>query len=118
MGMDIYAGLAAQLRLRRLRAGLTLEELAEAAGISVSFLAYLEANKKRPSLDTLARLAGALKVPVSGFFRENGGSGTVPEELKALDRLMKLLRGLSREDAGTVLAVVAALVKKLSRGRP
>ena len=117
MEMDIYASVAAQLRLRRLRAGLTLEELAEAAGISVSFLAYLEANKKRPSLDTLARLAGALKIPVSVFFREGGGRGMPPEELKALDRLMKLLRGLSREDAGTVLAVVAAMVKKLPRDR-
>ncbi len=50
MGIDIYATIARQLRFKRLQAGLTLEALADAAGISTSFLAYLETNKKRKLL--------------------------------------------------------------------
>ena len=68
MRMDIYAVVAGQLRLRRLQAGLTLEALADTAGISTSFLAYLETNKKKPSLATVAKLAAALKIPISELF--------------------------------------------------
>lgn len=70
MSKDIYATLAGQLRLRRLQAGLTLEALADSAGISTSFLAYLETNKKKPSLATVAKLATALGIPVSELLNE------------------------------------------------
>ena len=74
MSKDIYATLAGQLRFKRLQAGLTLEALADTAGISTSFLAYLETNKKKPSLATVAKLAAALKLPVSELLNEK----TVP----------------------------------------
>ena len=56
-------------RIRELRqkAGLTLQALADAAGISVGFLSQVERNKATPSLGTLAALAAALGVQVDWF---------------------------------------------------
>lgn len=113
MGMNIYATVARQLRLRRLQAGLTLEDLADNAGISVSFLAYLETNKKKPSLATIAKISAALNVPVSELFNEAALSGLSDEKQKTLNRILKLLQNLSAEDTETVLATLTVLAKKL-----
>ncbi len=113
MGMNIYATVARQLRLQRLHAGLTLEDLAGTAGISVSFLAYLETNKKKPSLATVAKIAAALNVPVSGLFNEKTIPDVAGEKQKTLDRILKLLQNQSRENTETILATVTVLARKL-----
>lgn len=57
-------------RLRELRKqkGLTQEQLAEAAQISVEFLSNMERGVNAPSFETLERLAQALKVPIKELF--------------------------------------------------
>lgn len=118
MGIDIYATIARQLRFKRLQAGLTLETLADAAGISTSFLAYLETNKKKPSLSTIAKLAAALDIPVSELFNEHPIRNITGEKQKALDKLLKLLQNHNPEDTEIILATVAALAKKLLAKQP
>ncbi|MFN3292624.1 MAG: helix-turn-helix domain-containing protein [Gemmobacter sp.] len=56
-------------RIRELRrkAGLTLQALADQAGISVGFLSQVERDKATPSLGTLAGLAAALGVDIDWF---------------------------------------------------
>jgi len=49
--------------------GLTVSELAERAGVSKGMLSKIENGLSSPSLSTLARLAAALSVPVTAFFR-------------------------------------------------
>ncbi len=51
-------------QLRKVR-DLTQEELAERAGISVSFLSMIERAERLPHLTTLARLAEALGMTLS-----------------------------------------------------
>jgi transcriptional regulator with XRE-family HTH domain len=113
MGMNIYAIIARQLRIRRLQAGLTIEDLADAAGISVSFLAYLETNKKKPSLATIAKIAAALDVHVSELFDEKTVPNIADEKQKTLNRILKLLQNQSPENTDTILATVKILAKKL-----
>ena len=113
MGMNIYATIAKQLRLRRLQAGLTIEDLADAAGISVSFLAYLETNKKKPSLATIAKIAAALNVSVSGLLNEKNVPDVAGEKQKTLNRILKLLQNQSPKNTDTILATVTLLAKKL-----
>lgn len=114
--MNIYAIFARQLRLKRMQAGLTIEELADAAGISVSFLAYLETNKKKPSLATIAKIAAALNVPVSQLLNEKTAPRVPYENQRILDIILKLLRDQSPQNTETVLATIAVLAKKL-RGK-
>ncbi len=54
--------------LRR-QAGLTQEELGEAAGINYKYLGSIERGLENPSFKHLFRLARALRVPVEEIFR-------------------------------------------------
>ncbi|GAA4063525.1 helix-turn-helix domain-containing protein [Agromyces indicus] len=54
-------GVAPRLRALRTRRGLTLGELSEQTGISVSTLSRLESGGRRPTLDLLIRLAAVYR---------------------------------------------------------
>lgn len=57
-----------RLKSLRNRAGLTQEELAAHADISVDFLSLVERGINAPSFETLEKLAKALDVPVQQLF--------------------------------------------------
>ena len=114
MSNDIYTVVAKHLRLKRLQAGLTIEDLADAAQISPSFLAYLEANKKKASLTTVVKLAKALNVSISELFNEKTVPGTPPDTQKSINKLLKLLGNQTPENTETILATLAILSKKLA----
>jgi transcriptional regulator with XRE-family HTH domain len=63
------AVIAERVREFRLQRGLTVGQLAELTGLSKGMLSKIENVQASPSLATLARLSGALKVPVTAFFR-------------------------------------------------
>lgn len=56
-----------RIREMRRKAGMTLQALADQAGISVGFLSQVERDKATPSLGTLASVAGALGVDIDVF---------------------------------------------------
>lgn len=58
------------LRIKNLRRaeGLSQEELAEKMGISSKYLSSIERGKENPTLDTLIKLANALKIEPSEIF--------------------------------------------------
>lgn len=55
------------IKLIRTQSNLTQTELAEQAGISVSYLSMLERNKRDPNFSTLERIIDVLNVPMSIF---------------------------------------------------
>jgi transcriptional regulator with XRE-family HTH domain len=59
-------GFAEALRRLRAEAGLSQEELAERAGLSVRGLRYLERGLRHPHRNTVTRLSEALGVPATG----------------------------------------------------
>ena len=63
-----------RVRLLRGDRGLTQEQLAERAGISVDFLSLIERGKNSPSFENLDQLAEALGVAVAELFRFEDGS--------------------------------------------
>jgi len=71
---DVYAKVAKRLRELRDRRGLTQGDLAERAGISASFLSFLEMGRRKGSLETYGRLADSLGVPMSVLFQNETGS--------------------------------------------
>ncbi len=62
--------IASQLRALRRQRGLTLQEVADQAGIGRSYLSRLERGEKAPSIATIVRLAESLGVQVSHLFGE------------------------------------------------
>jgi len=63
---------AANIRELRRQAGLTLAELATAAGLGKSTLAQLESGRGNPSVETLWAIASALEVPFARLVEEPG----------------------------------------------
>ncbi len=55
------------LRIRQARK-LTQESLAEKAGIHRTQVTLIEAGRRQPGILTVARLAGALEVPIGSLF--------------------------------------------------
>lgn len=60
--MEIAKAIGKKIRTLRLDQDLTREELSEQAGISSTFLGDIERGSKEPSLQTLVKLAAALKL--------------------------------------------------------
>lgn len=57
-------------RIQRLRkeAGLSQEKLGEKIGVSRAYMGYIEQGRNSASLDVIAKIAKALKVPVADLF--------------------------------------------------
>jgi transcriptional regulator with XRE-family HTH domain len=61
-----------KIKHTRLLKGLTLRDLAEAAGCSESLLSKIENGRANPSLKMIHRVASALGTPVAGLFQYGG----------------------------------------------
>lgn len=64
-----YIRLGQNIKFCREHAGLTQEELAEKAGISLDYLGKIEVNINRPGLKTIFKLAIALNISPAEFFK-------------------------------------------------
>ena len=58
------------IREHRTARGMTTVELAAQAGISLRALNYIESSATWPRLDTAARIAAALRIPVDALITE------------------------------------------------
>lgn len=65
---DIRVKFGRRLKAVRQQRGMTQEQLAESARISVDFLSLLERGVNAPSFETLDRLSSALQAPPKDFF--------------------------------------------------
>lgn len=66
---DEYIRLGKNIKICREHAGLTQEELAEKAGISLDYLGKIEVNINKPGLKTVFKLASALEISPAEFFK-------------------------------------------------
>jgi len=57
-----------RIRIYRNRAGLTQEKLAEMAGVHHTYVGQLERGEKNASLETIEKIANALKLPFEVLF--------------------------------------------------
>ncbi len=67
-------GIAALIRDRRKKLGLTLQDLAEQSGLSASFISQAERGKATPSVVSLMSLAKPLNVELDYFFKTPKGT--------------------------------------------
>ena len=111
---DIYSILGDRIREERKLAGLTMEKLAELAGISTSFLAYIETKGRKASLETIQKLAEALRIPVAKLFEMKPcpGKDTV---YAATRQFVQLIRDKSAAETAGILEVARSAAKHLRR---
>ena len=63
----VHQKIAEKIRLIRKEKGISQEELAFKAGLNRAYVGYIERGERKPSVDTLAKLAKSLKVKLSEF---------------------------------------------------
>ena len=65
-----YKAIGAAIRKRRRAQDMTQEQLAELAGVSVSFIGHIERGTRKMSLDTFASICRALGCALGDIVRE------------------------------------------------
>lgn len=114
MAKDIYGILAERVRQERARAGLTLEALAEKAGVSDTFVAHIETGLRKPSLETVHRLARALDVSLAELLKEE--LHPLPKsDAPYLNRFVQIVRGKTSRQKDGLLRILKTASDVLSR---
>jgi transcriptional regulator with XRE-family HTH domain len=76
MGDELDVTVGARIRRLRIDRSLTLDELAQASGVSRAMISRIERAEASPTASLLARLCAALGLSLSAFFAEEGGAAS------------------------------------------
>lgn len=98
--------LAARLKKARVKAGLTQEELADAANISPHHISVLERGLKVPQIDTLLAISNALGVSVDVLLADYLHHGYVIQSSEISERLAML----GADERAYILAAMDAMI--------
>jgi transcriptional regulator with XRE-family HTH domain len=98
-GVDVLDSVGPRLRMLRRQRGLTLGELAEATGISVSTLSRLESGGRRPTLELLLPLARAHHVSLDELV-DAPPTGDPRVQLRPVQRFGATVIPLTRRPGG------------------
>jgi transcriptional regulator with XRE-family HTH domain len=108
---DLHRAVGLNIRQRRRALGLTLEALEGSCGVGAAFIGQIERGVKKPSLDTLGRVAGGLGVPLAELLRENA-SVRSDEDAQAR-RVAALLRAHAQHERDFLYAALRHLSRRL-----
>jgi transcriptional regulator with XRE-family HTH domain len=109
-------------RLRQLREerGLTLSELARAAGVGKATVSGLENGTRDPRLETLYAIAAVLRVPLSALTLDRGAPASAASTVRG-DAVVSTLLHVFEEPAATyelLLLRIVAGVEQVSPAHP
>ncbi len=96
----------------RLQRGLSQGDIEKRTGLLRCYLSRVENGHTIPSLETLAKIAGALDVPLAHFFAETATPREVPaqkigdEELRFLTQIRRYSSALNDSDKKLLIAMV------------
>ena len=112
-------------RLRELREerNLSQGDIEKRTGLLRCYLSRVENGHTIPSLDTLAKIAGAMELPLSQFFSDSGHSGngakSLPQlsedEVRFLSQIRRYATSLNDSDRKLVLAMVKKMAASAAR---
>jgi transcriptional regulator with XRE-family HTH domain len=108
------------IRNFRLQKSMSQGDIEKRTGLLRCYLSRVENGHTIPSLDTLAKIAGAMDVPLSHFFEngavENGNGKSTPslsdEEMRFLGQIRRYSSGLNDSDRKLVVAMVKKMAGK------
>src|SRR3989440_13007111 len=110
------------IRSFRLQKGMSQGDIEKRTGLLRCYLSRVENGHTIPSLDTLAKIAGAMELPLSQFFSDSGhtnGSKGLPllsdEEVRFLSQIRRYGVSLNDSDRKLVLAMVKKMAANAGR---
>src|SRR6478609_5913946 len=101
------------IRNYRLQKGMSQGDIEKRTGLLRCYLSRVENGHTIPSLDTLAKIAGAMEIALSQFFSESGhtnGSKNLPQ--LSDDQVRRYSVSLNDSDRKLVLAMVKKMAAK------
>lgn len=101
--------LGTRIAQRRVELRLSQKELANQAGISVTYLSELERNKRFPSARICVDIANTLHVPMDYLLQDISRGGRIYR----LSEYFKKIRRLNPSDQNLILTVMAAMISRL-----
>lgn len=97
MPIDYFA-LGRRVRAWRRQYHMTQSELAEMAGLSLSFLGHIERGTRKASIETLVNIADALKTSPDNLLAHDVGYPTIhPADPQVVDSMRKSLSALQND---------------------
>jgi transcriptional regulator with XRE-family HTH domain len=111
------------IRNFRLQKGMSQGDIEKRTGLLRCYLSRVENGHTIPSLDTLAKIATAMDLPLATFFTDGDGNGEssrqVPqlseEEVRFLTQIRRYSSGLNDSDRKLVLAMVKKMAASVGR---
>src|ERR1700692_309532 len=100
------------IRNFRLQRSMSQGDIEKRTGLLRCYLSRVENGHTVPSLDTLAKIANSLEIPLGHFFPENpaGNDNNLPqlseEEVRFLSQIRRYSSSLNASDRKLVLAMV------------
>jgi transcriptional regulator with XRE-family HTH domain len=101
------------IRNFRLQKGMSQGDIEKRTGLLRCYLSRVENGHTIPSLDTLAKIASAMEVPLAQFFADNSGetgARNLPQlsedEIRFLTQIRRYAANLNDSDRKLVLAMV------------
>lgn len=103
--------------------GMSQGDIEKRTGLLRCYLSRVENGHTIPSLDTLAKIATAMDVPLAQFFADGNGNGSsdksLPqlseEEIRFLTQIRRYSVGLNDSDRKLVLAMVKKMAATAAR---
>lgn len=106
---SIYDRIGIKIREERKRRHLSLEELAERASLTSSFLGHIERGERKLSVAALEQIASALDLPLGALAGGTPAKRTISWE----DRIAGLLRNQSDHRKALVFKTLKAILRDL-----
>jgi transcriptional regulator with XRE-family HTH domain len=106
------------IRSFRLQRGMSQGDIEKRTGLLRCYLSRVENGHTIPSLDTLAKIAGAMELPLAQFFadqaRDNGHARNIPQLSEDQVRFLSQMRRYSSSLNDSDRKLVLAMVKKMA----
>lgn len=109
------------IRAHRLERGLSQGDIEKKTGLLRCYLSRVENGHTVPSLDTLAKIAAALDLPIAQFFSENSVGKPMStqkvsdDELRFLTQIKRYSSNLNENDKKLLLTMVRKFAATASR---
>ncbi|PYX33144.1 MAG: transcriptional regulator [Acidobacteria bacterium] len=109
------------IRNYRLQKGMSQGDIEKRTGLLRCYLSRVENGHTIPSLDTLAKIAGAMELALSQFFAEGNSNGhkglpqLSDDEVRFLSQIRRYSVSLNDSDRKLVLAMVKKMAASASK---
>ncbi|AMA74329.1 MULTISPECIES: helix-turn-helix domain-containing protein [Aneurinibacillus] len=90
--------------------GLSKNQLAKMSGVSQSFISYIEAGQRQPTLDIIERLCSALGITVIQFLSDD--SDQLPPDLL---QLIETAKKLTPEERKKVTDMLQTMLERMNQ---